>query len=121
MVQLTDKEKFARSELCLPLDTDNLDAARDLARGLHEYVGLFKIGKELFTAEGPEAIRAIQSEGGDVFLDLKYHDIPNTVQGAARAAVRHGVKILNVHASGGLPMLNAAVKGIQEGVTKYGK
>lgn len=121
MVTLTEKEQLARNKLCLPLDMDNLEAARDLSHALHEYVGLFKIGKELFTSEGPDAIRTIQSEGGDVFLDLKYHDIPNTVQGATRVAVRHGVKLLNVHASGGLPMLEAAMKGIREGVSKYGK
>ena len=119
--RLTEKEQAARKRVCLPLD--NLETLSDLTarvEKLSPVVGLFKIGFESFTRFGPDAIKAVQSYGSQVFLDLKYHDIPNTVQGAARAATSHGVYMFNVHASGGLKMMEVAVKGVDEAVEKYG-
>ena len=80
-----------------------------MARQLRGVAGLFKIGKQLFTAEGPQAVRKLAGLGADIFLDLKYHDIPNTVAGAvAAAADLPGVRMVNVHTTGGLAMMRAA-------------
>jgi orotidine-5'-phosphate decarboxylase len=81
-----------------------------MAARLRGEVGMFKIGKQLFTAEGPDVVREIQAWGEKVFLDLKFHDIPNTVAGAVESAVRLGVSLVNVHASGGPAMMQAAAK-----------
>jgi orotidine-5'-phosphate decarboxylase len=100
----------------LAFDRPCLDeAARVLLGRLAGRVGAVKVGLELYTAEGPDAVRAVQREGGRVFLDLKLHDIPNTVRGAARAAARLGVDFLTVHAAGGEAMLRAAAEGAGEG------
>ena len=111
MAKLTKKQKAARKKLCLPLD--NLNSIKDIKsiiKELSPYVGLFKIGKETFTKFGPEAVKLVKKHGSDVFLDLKYHDIPNTVKGASKAASDLGVYMFNVHASGGLDMMKAAVE-----------
>jgi len=76
---------------------------------------MFKVGMEAFTAEGPMLARYLISNGQKVFLDLKFHDIPNTVRGACRAAAAMGVTLLNVHAFGGRKMLRAAAEGAEEG------
>ena len=84
-----------------------------MARLLADSVGMFKVGKQLFTATGPEALHRLSALGARIFLDLKYHDIPNTVAGAVRAAVElPGVELLNVHALGGRAMMEAAVKAM---------
>src|ERR1700743_1670819 len=90
------------------LDTTDLDYARGLAERLRGDVGGLKLGLEFFSAHGPEGVRAFTDIGLPIFLDLKFHDIPNTVAGACRAAASLGVSILNVHASGGSAMLKAA-------------
>ena len=87
------------------LDVSSLEEARKFVRLLKDRTGFFKVGLELFTAFGKEAIRAVQEEGGRVFLDLKFHDIPNTVSRAAEEAVKLGVDMLNLHASGGTEMM----------------
>jgi len=90
------------------LDTPSLDRARELAQLLKPHVGGVKLGLEFYGANGPEGVRAIVATGIPVFLDLKLHDIPNTVAGAMKALVPLGAAILNVHASGGAAMMRAA-------------
>jgi orotidine-5'-phosphate decarboxylase len=97
-------------KLIIALDVDSVEQARELLRRLRGYAGMFKIGSQLFTAAGPEFVREVTRAGGRVFLDLKFHDIPNTVAGACRAAVRLGVSLLNVHAAGGAEMLRRAAE-----------
>jgi orotidine-5'-phosphate decarboxylase len=93
------------------LDTTDLDYAKQLAVRLRGHVGGLKLGLEFFCAHGPDGVRLFQELGLPVFLDLKFHDIPNTVAGAARAAASLGVDILNVHAAGGPAMMKAALEG----------
>jgi orotidine-5'-phosphate decarboxylase len=92
------------------LDTTDLDYARQLAERLRGHVGGVKLGLEFFCAHGPEGVRAFRDMDLPLFLDLKFHDIPNTVAGAARAAAALGVGILNVHAGGGGAMMKAAAE-----------
>jgi orotidine-5'-phosphate decarboxylase len=109
----------AKRRIIVALDFDRLDAACSMARLLAGSVGMFKVGKQLFTAAGPEALRKLSSLGAKIFLDLKYHDIPNTVAGAVRAAVElPGVELLNVHALGGRAMMEAAVKAMPRSVRR---
>ncbi len=91
------------------LDTTDLDYALELAQRVRPHVGGFKLGLEFFTAQGPAGVRAFAEAGLPVFLDLKFHDIPNTVAGAARAAAQLGVAITNVHAQGGAAMMRAGL------------
>jgi orotidine-5'-phosphate decarboxylase len=95
----------AREKLIVALDVDSAARARELFGTLRGVVGMFKIGMQLFTAAGPSIVREIISAGGRVFLDLKYHDIPNTVAAAGVEATRLGVSIFNVHTFGGTEMM----------------
>lgn len=97
-------------ELIVALDVDSADGALRLADGLPE-CRFFKVGSELFTREGPAVVRALVRRGVDVFLDLKFHDIPDTVRQGCRAAAGLGARLVTVHASGGSAMLRAAVDG----------
>lgn len=106
-----------RSSLIVALDFDSLSSAVKFAKQVADLVGLFKIGNQLFTAAGPTAIKEISALGPGVFLDLKFHDIPNTVAGAVlSAAAMTGVQLVNVHALGGTTMLKAAAQAISAGV-----
>lgn len=122
MSDLSPKERAARERVCLPLDgLNSLDEVRALVEELSPYVGLFKVGKESFTRFGPAVVELVREHGAGVFLDLKYHDIPNTVRGAARAATEMGIAIFNVHASGGLAMMAAARQGVDEATSPTGE
>ncbi len=105
----------AREKIILALDVSEYDYALDLVDLFGEYVGIFKIGLELFTACGPKIIDEIAGRRGrKVFLDLKFHDIPNTVSKAAIASARLGVYMFNVHASGGLEMMRRCRESVVE-------
>jgi orotidine-5'-phosphate decarboxylase len=106
-----------RSSLIVALDFDSLSTALHFAKKVAGVVGMFKIGGQLFTSAGPEAVRQIAALGPQIFLDLKFHDIPNTVAGAVMAAASlPGVQLVNIHATGGAAMMQAAVQAINAGV-----
>jgi orotidine-5'-phosphate decarboxylase len=107
--------ELARQKLILALDFDSLPPALAVAQALSSVVGIFKINIHLFTAEGPSAVAQLDKLGSGIFLDLKFHDIPNTVKGAVTSAMGlPGVRLLDVHALGGLEMMRAAVKARDE-------
>jgi orotidine-5'-phosphate decarboxylase len=101
----------AKDKIIVPLDVPTPGAARDLINAIGGTVGFFKIGNQLFTAAGPAIVREVLESGSKVFLDLKYHDIPNTVRHAVESACALGVDMLTVHLSGGRAMCEAAVVG----------
>jgi orotidine-5'-phosphate decarboxylase len=117
---LRSVELRAAGRLVLALDTDSDRDALEIVDELKDAVGLFKVGHQLFTAYGPDIVRRIIGRGGRVFLDLKYHDIPNTVAKASAEAVRLGASIFNVHALGGLDMMKAAAESAKETADKLG-
>ncbi len=104
-----------RSRLALALDVDDLVPALRLARELRPWFGTMKVGLELYSAAGPEAITTLVDLGVDVFCDLKLHDIPNTVGRAARVVGALGARYLTLHTAGGPPMVRAGVEGLREG------
>ncbi|MBV1776776.1 orotidine-5'-phosphate decarboxylase [Burkholderiaceae bacterium DAT-1] len=101
-------------KVVVPLDFDSANAALAFADRVTPAMCRLKVGKELFTHEGPALVRNLQSRGFDIFLDLKFHDIPNTVAQAVKAAADLGVWMVNVHASGGRKMMEAAARGIAD-------
>lgn len=109
-----------RSRIFVPLDTPDLDAALHITRTLKGHVGGVKIGKEFFTALGPAGVASIAEEGMPLFLDLKFHDIPNTVAGAVRSAIAMAPIILDVHAAGGSAMMAAAADAAGEEAERLG-
>src|SRR5579859_3097461 len=113
----TTFDAHPRSSLIVALDFDSLSSSVKFATQIADLVGMFKIGNQLFTAAGPAAVKEIAALGAGVFLDLKYHDIPNTVAGAVlSAAAMTGVQLVNVHALGGKAMMVAASQAISAGV-----
>ena len=102
----------ARKRLIFALDVDEFAEAERWVKLLQRHVGLFKVGKQLFTRCGPEVVHMVRGEGGEVFLDLKYHDIPNTVAMAGVEAARLGARMVNVHALGGAEMMSRTVTEI---------
>lgn len=104
----------ARERLVLALDVDDFKKADELVSKLSDYVGVFKIGSQLFTAEGAKVVNMVNERGGKVFLDLKFHDIPNTVARAAEVVTKLGVYIFNVHTSGGYEMMRAAAEASEK-------
>jgi orotidine-5'-phosphate decarboxylase len=107
--------------ILVALDVDTATQANSLADTLRGHVGGFKIGKQLFTAEGPGIVRALAERGDRVFLDLKFHDIPNTVAGAVASAVATGAWMVNVHASGGRKMMEAAAEAATRTAQKHAR
>jgi orotidine-5'-phosphate decarboxylase len=111
----------AVDKLIFALDAASYNEALSWIDLLSGHVGMFKVGKELFTAVGPKIVEYIKQKNQRVFLDLKFHDIPNTVARAAEAAVKLGVDMFNVHASGGSRMIQETVKAVQTLTAKTGQ
>lgn len=103
-----------RVKMIFALDVDHFEEAQQLVLEFKDHVGMFKVGKQLFTQCGPKIVDYIKMKNSKVFLDLKYHDIPNTVAKASVEAAKLGVDILNVHASGGFPMMSEAKRALVE-------
>jgi orotidine-5'-phosphate decarboxylase len=99
-----------KERLIVALDVDSIKQARRLVSILYPTVKIFKIGSQLFTKAGPESIETVHAKGAKVFLDLKFHDIPNTVEQAIKSVCQMGVLLTNIHASGGADMMKQAVK-----------
>ncbi len=115
--QKSDGLQEARKRLIVALDVPSTQAAVELTDRLEGTCQWFKVGMELFTAAGPAIVETLAADGHSVFLDLKFHDIPNTVSGAVRSAAALGVRMLTIHAAGGPAMLsaaNAALEGIPD-------
>lgn len=104
----------ASEKLILALDVSERDYALELVDRFRDYIGIFKVGHELYTSGGPRIVEDIHKRGKRVFLDLKYHDIPNTVSKAAIAATKLGVHMFNLHASGGLEMMKVCRERVVE-------
>src|SRR6478609_4914078 len=102
------------------LDVPTVEQALKLAQEIAPAVGAFKIGKELFVSAGPDIVKRIRATGASVFLDLKFHDIPNTVAKAVASAVRLDVQMLTIHTGGGLTMMKAAEESAQKTADQAG-
>lgn len=109
-----------RNPIIAALDVPTPEQALALAESVAPAVGAFKIGSELFTAGGPEIVRRVRATGAAVFLDLKFHDIPNTVAKAVASAVRLNVQMLTIHTGGGLAMMQAAEESAQKTAAQAG-
>ena len=107
-----------KDRLIVALDVPGATQARQIVQTIGDAATTYKIGKQLFTAEGPQVVRDLVASGRKVFLDLKYHDIPNTVAAAVRSAAELGVSMMTVHASGGSKMLRAAVEAASQSPAK---
>lgn len=103
-----------KDKIAIALDVSSRQDALRLVKDLHDLAGMFKVGNQLYMAEGPALVREIINAGGAVFLDLKFHDIPNTVKHAAIEAAQLGVSMMTIHASGGRVMMQAVAKEVRE-------
>src|SRR3954454_11093355 len=110
-----------RNPIIVALDVPTVEAALALAEQVAPVVGAFKIGSELFTSAGPEIVRRVRATGAAVFLDLKFHDIPNTVAKAVAAATRLDVQMLTIHTGGGWEMMRAAEQSAQQTALQSGR
>jgi orotidine-5'-phosphate decarboxylase len=108
------------TRIILALDFDRLDQAERMVEITRERVDIYKIGPILFTSFGPGIVEFARNAGAGILLDLKFHDIPNTVRGSVRAASSLGVSMLTVHASGGIDMMRSALEGAEEGARAFG-
>jgi orotidine-5'-phosphate decarboxylase len=113
-------EHSAKDRLIVALDVETSRRALEVFHALKGVAGMFKVGSQLFTAEGPGVVREIVAAGGRVFLDLKFHDIPNTVAAAGAEAARLGVSIFNVHACGGSEMMRRTAEAVSEAAASAG-
>ena len=116
----TAEKVGGKEKLIVALDVETAAEARRVFGNLREAAGMFKVGSQLFTAAGPDLVRRLVGEGARVFLDLKFHDIPNTAAAAAREAVRLGVALFNVHAAGGTEMMRRAADATAEEAARSG-
>lgn len=110
----------AKDKLIIALDVKTAAAALDLVRELHTVAGMFKVGSQLFTSAGPQIVRDVIALGSKVFLDLKFHDIPYQIAGAARSAAELGVSLFTIHASGGSEMMRRAVESVDDVAQRSG-
>lgn len=111
---------MAKDKLIVALDVETPAKALDLVRELHDTAGMFKVGSQLFTLAGPQIVKDIIALKAKVFLDLKFHDIPHQVAGAARSAAELGVSLFTIHASGGTEMMQRAVESVAEVAERTG-
>jgi orotidine-5'-phosphate decarboxylase len=107
-------EKLTKDYICIALDTQSLEEVNNIINDVKDYVGWVKVGLELFVTMGPKIIKTVKNSGMKVFIDLKLHDIPNTVKNTCYSLTKLGVDMINVHASGGPEMIAAAVAGITQ-------
>lgn len=118
-MQKTNNKAKAKDKLVLALDIDTKEEALKLIKDLKDYVGVFKVGLQLFTGVGPEIVKIMHSEGVKIFFDCKFNDIPNTVATASANIVKLGAVFFNIHMSGGSQMVKSTVKLAQETAQKY--
>jgi len=118
MIKINEK---IREKLVLALDVEDINEAKKLVEDLSPYIGTFKVGLQLFCGYGLEIVNFIKEKNADFFLDVKLHDIPNTVEKASYNVIKNGANFFNVHATGGIEMMKAARKGAMEACVKYGK
>ena len=117
---MISRPKNARDKLVLALDVNTMEEAKSLVTELKDYVGVFKVGLQLYTSVGPDIIKMIQDEGRDIFFDGKFHDIPNTVAKASANLIKQGVSFFNVHITGGSKMISTCLKLSRETAKSYG-
>jgi len=114
-------DKNIKNKLVLALDVEDIETAKNLVDTLSPYIGTFKVGLQMFCGYGLEIVNYIKEKNSDFFLDVKLHDIPNTVEKASYNVIKNGANFFNVHATGGVEMMKAAKKGALEASKKYNK
>ena len=110
-----------KEKLVLALDVEDISEAKELVDEMSSYIGTFKVGLQLFCGYGLEIVNYIKEKNADFFLDVKLHDIPNTVERASYNIVKNGANFFNVHATGGIEMMKSARKGADEAAEKFGR